>query len=955
MRFLLLLSLLVRYGSGSIPIGRIGTPVLITTHPARFDITNLSETECLELAMNDYLTVRTLGGLTIERDGTPVTNFDQNKVPGLLVYLACTGRSHPREVLAKMLYEKRPESQSLARLRPVLTGLRDTVAPFVDISRKHVSMNSASNWWLDVAEFENRIDAAGHDVIALEAALDLYKGDFLAGFHVESDSFEDWARRQREWLRQCALETMDQLIDCHMTQRDFTTGIARAYALLELDSIREKSYDWLMRLHALSGNRTQAMVQYEVLIENLHAQDLTPSSAIQALYEQIRRGTFPPTQLAATLGLPPEEPTHTSSSRSALLIKEIHGVPSRVEHLIGREDLLVEIHSLLDQNQRVLLQGFSGIGKTALAAEVAAQRIAAQQGPILWLVAGKESTPTLLEALARPFGASQTIAATQDDSRFQIIRNLLGEHDVRLVILDNVWDGRILKQIIRAIPPTTSLLLTSRHRLPVGKILTVGKLDLTHALALLGHHAFQTYQHDDGGARALCELVGCHPFALEIAGKTLHVDEMTPDELIDYIGEVPHLMVTPGWFADEGRESVKDLLDASVDALDAVTCDVFLAFGALFVPSATPALIGLCMDRDPAAIEEALGILHRRGLAERLRLPEGNVTYYAVHDLAYCYARANARLSSQSVIEACRNYVQHTHELNSLDAEIPNLLGAAQNARQTDQGSLLVDMMRCLVVETEYFKARGYNLQTLDLIEAAARQARDENQLETAHFLFGKYGDALAQNFNQLEPAIEAYRHALMLARTINNANREVTFLTLIGTTRFRQGADDADTYYDQAYTIASRHNDIQALTYILSHRSFYEGNKQPPNYENSWRASDEAARVAEQYDMHDVWWAALINRASAERELGRLDDALASDREAYAIARNCDNRMWIATALSSMGKDFHELGDRMQAQQYLSEALGFWRECCATAWVENQIAYMQAHDYVIEFDSEDE
>jgi len=52
--------------------------------------------------MGETLEVRTLGGLAIFRDGTAIANFDQRKVPALLVYLACAERPQSREVLAEL-------------------------------------------------------------------------------------------------------------------------------------------------------------------------------------------------------------------------------------------------------------------------------------------------------------------------------------------------------------------------------------------------------------------------------------------------------------------------------------------------------------------------------------------------------------------------------------------------------------------------------------------------------------------------------------------------------------------------------------------------------------------------------------------------------------------------------------------------------------------------------------
>jgi DNA-binding SARP family transcriptional activator len=213
--------------------------------------------------MTEHLAIRTLGGLAIQLNDTPV-EFETQKEAALLVYLACTERTHPREVVAEMLWEERTQSQALANLRHVLTQLRQRVDPYVTISRQSVAMNTESDWWLDVTAFENQLDAAGgQDVDTLETAMDLYQGEFLAGIYVDSAAFEDWMRLERERLRFRAMEALDILTSIYLTQREYAKGIARATQLLQMDSLREETYQRLMQLLAQAGQRAQALAQYE--------------------------------------------------------------------------------------------------------------------------------------------------------------------------------------------------------------------------------------------------------------------------------------------------------------------------------------------------------------------------------------------------------------------------------------------------------------------------------------------------------------------------------------------------------------------------------------------------------------------------------------------------------------------------------------------------------------------
>lgn len=68
------------------------------------------------------------------------------------------------------------------------------------------------------------------------------------------------------------------------------------------------------------------------------------------------------------------------SAISAVFARTADDVPEQPRRLVGRDDLVAEVQALLDDRERVLLRGFGGMGKTALAASIAAQHVAAGQG-----------------------------------------------------------------------------------------------------------------------------------------------------------------------------------------------------------------------------------------------------------------------------------------------------------------------------------------------------------------------------------------------------------------------------------------------------------------------------------------------------------------------------------------------------------------------------------------------
>jgi DNA-binding SARP family transcriptional activator len=66
---------------------------------------------------------------------------------------------------------------------------------------------------------------------------------------------------------------------------------------LSEEPIREEAHAGLMRVHALSGRRRQALEQYELLSEILRRElGMEPAAEIRRLYEEILSDKFPPAQ-----------------------------------------------------------------------------------------------------------------------------------------------------------------------------------------------------------------------------------------------------------------------------------------------------------------------------------------------------------------------------------------------------------------------------------------------------------------------------------------------------------------------------------------------------------------------------------------------------------------------------------------------------------------------------------
>ena len=120
-----------------------------------------------------------------------------------------------------------------------------------------------------------------------QQAAQLYQGRFLHQFFLaDSAPFEEWALLQREHFHRRALTALTHLAHYYEAHTDYPAAIRVCERQLALDPWREEAHVQLMRVLALSGERSAALTQYDLCRRTLADKlGVEPSAEAKRLYE----------------------------------------------------------------------------------------------------------------------------------------------------------------------------------------------------------------------------------------------------------------------------------------------------------------------------------------------------------------------------------------------------------------------------------------------------------------------------------------------------------------------------------------------------------------------------------------------------------------------------------------------------------------------------------------------
>lgn len=506
------------------------------------------------------LEVRTLGGLSLRVNGRVLKDMGSHKAEALLVYLIVEGGQPSRSKLETLFWPESSEEHASTSLRVALSILRKELADYLEVSRDTVGIKHRPKVQLDVSELERDLEGG-----KIEEALELYQGDFLQGFHVrESPEFEDWLGSQQEHVRELIACELHRAISRAIETAAFAKGRTLVNRLIELDPLDERAHYQSILLHALGGERTAALSQYDKCREILRRElGVEPSEELEQLHERIQKGA----ERASLMPAMPE-----------------NNLPAVQTSFIGREKELAKIAALIqDPACRLLtLVGPGGSGKTRLALQAASEVLRSfPDGSYYVTLEAGDSPDYLVSAILRVLPFSVDSFINPEIPRIQLVDYLRKRS--MLLVLDGCeqLSGKVgdLSAILENAPHVT-VLATSRQRLglqcerafPVeGLRLPQAAEDIrsdgVEAVKLFRERteqtgvSFQLSEADFEPVIRICRMVDGMPLGIELAAAWTSVlslpeiaeeAERSLDFLTTTMGDIP-----------EGHRSMRAVFDSS--------------------------------------------------------------------------------------------------------------------------------------------------------------------------------------------------------------------------------------------------------------------------------------------------------------------------------------------------------------------------------------------------------
>ena len=238
-----------------------------------------------------FLHLELLGDFRLRTESGSLITISARKSQAMLAYLAVKpAQLVSRDKMAGLLWSSTAPEQARQSLRQTLSTLRRELAAVAQqkilVEEGDFLSLDANAVHCDVVEFESLVATGTPE--ALDPATRLYGGDFLDGFQIDEEKFDQWVLAERDRLHRMALRAHAQLVEQLARSGSIDEAVAVAQQALRVDPLQESMHRTLMKLYQQSGDLLNALQQFDSCAKILRRElDVEPDAETRALQQEI--------------------------------------------------------------------------------------------------------------------------------------------------------------------------------------------------------------------------------------------------------------------------------------------------------------------------------------------------------------------------------------------------------------------------------------------------------------------------------------------------------------------------------------------------------------------------------------------------------------------------------------------------------------------------------------------
>jgi tetratricopeptide (TPR) repeat protein len=642
----------------------------------------------------------------------------------------------------------------------------------------------------------------------------------------------------------------------------------------------------------------------------------------------------PPTQHEVIVRVEPQSlPPRTEEPKPAPPPVTIHAhLPRRTKvAFVARHDhdgnnILVQLKDELspEKYQLVVLWGDGGLGKTAMATEVAHAMTDVFKRMVWTSADGRAdySLSTLLDEIATQLDDAELRKLALEPKK-EAVHALIAADAATLIVLDNFEtiapeeQQRCAEWIDHHAP--CPALITTREQVSAGRNIPLGRMSEPEANEFLTKLIAQspnpkTFANIE--RNRVIEAADANPLVMEWVIAQIELAEHPNDVLND-------LARGEGKAAQRVFDRSFDLPQVGNDGRDAL-----LALS-LFVPSASRAALAEVagFDDDLKRVREAIKHLAALRLVETTEAGERLVLRGLTRSLA------RARLSKDSRADEFRRrfvtyFVRYAEshaetskeDFDALEAERENVLGAIESAFELAEWEAVMQIriaLESFLDKRGYWnEAIGYGQQAL----AAARQTKDERRIAMFNHNIG----IIYSYRGEYDQARRLYDESMEIKKRLGNQSGIAISLHQLGRLAQDQGEmEEARRLYNESLEIKRRLGDQSGISdtlHQMGRLAAIQG-----EIEEARRLYNESLEIDKRFGNQSGIAIILHNLALIAQDQGEIEEARRLYNESLEIEERLGNQSGIASSLHQLGR-LAEIEDKYtEARRLFHEALDIW------------------------------